>query len=91
MKVYDGESVSATLINGQGYCGSGTPPAMTSTANNLYIVFQTNGGTTGTGFVLSYTSCKYFKFYIIRLPNSVKIANSPDKKQIYILLERDVT
>lgn len=54
VKIYDGNSIGAPLL--AQYSGNTIPPAVTSTGNQLYITFTTNGSVSAQGFTAA-VSC----------------------------------
>ncbi|MBM3436811.1 MAG: hypothetical protein FJY07_11415, partial [Bacteroidetes bacterium] len=54
LTVYDGESTASPVL-GQ-FSGTIIPPSLSSTANKVLIVFQSDGNTTGNGWFISYNS-----------------------------------
>jgi hypothetical protein len=63
LTVYDGATASSALLGT--YTGSDLPSLMTSTGNELLLVFKSNGDATANGFLAEYTShrptwCKGF-------------------------------
>jgi hypothetical protein len=54
LRVYDGESAAAPLVGE--FTGNTLPSNITSTGNQFYITFETDGSNEGSGFKLEYLS-----------------------------------
>jgi CUB domain len=54
VSVYDGENAWAPLLGR--FWGNSLPPVLTATSGAMFLVFETNGWTTGPGWSASYTS-----------------------------------
>ncbi|EDV28197.1 uncharacterized protein TRIADDRAFT_53561 [Trichoplax adhaerens] len=53
VELRNGNSTTAPFVGR--YCGNNPPATFTSTGNNLYIKFKSDGSSSGNGFRLSYT------------------------------------
>ena len=65
VSVYDGDSTSSPLI-GQ-FSGSSLPTPITSSSNELYVRFTTDGSVVNSGFVASYQGI-FFKCHLLNGP-----------------------
>ena len=54
VRIYDGPDDSAPLIGT--YTGTGPTSQIISTANKVFVQFESNGSNTGEGFLISYTA-----------------------------------
>jgi len=54
VRVFDSATESSSDVIGT-YCGSQTPPIVTSSGNSLIIVFSSDGSVGAAGFLASYT------------------------------------
>ena len=72
IRVYDGPTTGSPLIGT--YCNSNVPGTITSTTGSLTVVFDSDGGVTGTGWVAS-VSC-FIPCATVPGTSSSSIANS---------------
>ena len=54
LELRQGDNANASLINR--YCGLNLPPSVTSFGNSLYVKFQSDSSSSGTGFRAEYTT-----------------------------------